>query len=59
MEILAEVIDQITEVDCEKISEMIAHGTITGMTTDEIVIEVTIGKTIEEIIIEVKGLEIE
>ena len=56
-EILAEIIDQITEVDHEKISEMITDRTITGKTTDEIIIDITTGKAIQEIIIEIKGLE--
>ena len=56
---MAEIIDQITEVVCGMISEMITDRTIIGVTTDEIIIEITIVKIIEKIIIEIKDLGIE
>ena len=64
---MAEIIDQITEVDCETIlemtadrtnTEMIIDKTVTEEIKDEIIIEIITGKTIDEIIIENKGLEI-
>ena len=57
-EVLVEIIDQITEVDHGVISERITDRTIIGMTTDKIIIEITTGKTTEDIVIEIKGLEI-
>ena len=57
-QVLAEIIDQITEVDCKKILEMTTDRTIREMTTDEIIIEIITGKTIDELIIENKGIEI-
>ena len=58
-EVLAEVIDQITVADCGKILEMTTDRTITGMTTDGTIIEITIGKTMEKMVIEIQDLGIE
>ena len=60
-EALTEIIDQITEVDCGIISEIITDRTIIRMATDGTIIEITIGKTIEKIVIGIKdpGIEVE
>ena len=58
-EVLAEIIDQIIEVDHGIIPELITNRTIIGMTTDKIIIEITTGKTIQKIVIEIKDLGIE
>ena len=58
-EVLGEIIDQITEVDCRIILRMTTDRTIIGMTTDGTIIEITIGKAIEKIVIENQDLGIE
>ena len=56
---MAEIIDQITEVDYGIILEMIIDSTITEEITDGTIIEIILGKTIEKIDIEIQDLEIE
>ena len=65
---MVETIDQIIEVDHETITDMMIGETITGKMRGEIItdriieetaIEVTIGKIVNVIIIENRGIEIE
>ena len=59
VEVLAEIIDQITQVDHGIILVVTTDRTITGEITDGTIIEIVLGKTIGKIDIEIQDLGIE